>query len=106
MSNRQPKPKQLITAEVRENTITLNNPTAAIEHSTSMRVGDFTPIGMITLRLSDKLLDLNKVIIVKNNSGKVMLEKKVQRNIRSIYESILTRPDYTSVSTATVTIKF
>ena len=106
LSNRQAKPKQLITAEVRENTITLNNPAAAIEHSSSKRVGDFTPIGVITLRLSDKLLDLNKVIIVKNNLGKVMLEKKVQRNILSIYESILTRPDHTSVSTATVTIKF
>ena len=91
LANPDPKPNQLITAEVEDQTITLTS--------------DNSKLNAITLRLSDKLLDLDKPLTVSDSQGKTLFKGKVIRTVQSIYDSIQQRPDPTSAATATLTIK-
>lgn len=101
LSNKNPKHKQLISAEVKENTITLTLP------ATHNAIGEveFTDLDTITLRLNDRLLDLDKPVIIKDEKGAVLLEKEISRDIQSIHNSLHERLDSTSVATATVTVR-
>ena len=96
LSNKNPKHKQLITAEAKGQTVALTLP--------GNGAGDFTPINDVTLRLSDKLLDLDKPVVVKNAQGKVLLDKKIPRTIQAIYESIQQRPDASSAASALLVV--
>lgn len=105
LENRAPKPNQLITAEVKGQTIVLTDAKFTAKKSLdSSGVGDFTPLPTITLRLSDKLINLDQPIIVKNSTGKVLFRGKVSRTIASIATSLHQRPDLASSSTASLTI--
>jgi len=110
LANPDPKPNQLITAEVNGQTITLNDHASGnLQPATDNleeRAGDYTPLQAITLRLSDQLLDLDKPLTVNDSQGKTLFQGKVSRTITAIHDSIQQRPDLTSVATATLTITF
>ncbi len=57
----------------------------------------------LTLRLSDKLLDLDRPVTVKAK-GKVVFEGKVRRSPAAIEASLLGRPDPSSAATAELTL--
>ncbi|MGB0775235.1 MAG: alpha/beta hydrolase [Akkermansiaceae bacterium] len=96
LSNKDPKHKQLVSAEVKGQTITIDPATAE----------KFAPLPAVTLRLSDHLLDLDKPITVKTIAGKILFEGKIKRSTEAIVNSLIERPDTTSAATATLDIKF
>lgn len=106
LSNPDPQPNQLITAEVDGQTITLTytQPELEKEHPKLSGAGDFKPLKSITLRLSDQLIDLDKPLIVKDSRGKMLFEGSLPRTVLDIHHSIQQRPDPTSAATATITI--
>ncbi len=61
---------------------------------------DSNNIASITLRLSDKLLDLDKEFTVTNKQGKELFKGKVPRSKEAIERSIKQRFDPTSIATA------
>jgi poly(3-hydroxybutyrate) depolymerase len=103
LENDNPKAKQLINAKIKNQTITLTPSPATKNQKGEVR---FTAINSITLRLSDQLLNLDEVIVVKNNKGKVLFKGKVARTKNAIIDSIKNRPDLSSVATATLKVKF
>jgi len=108
LSNENPKPNQLISAEVLGQTITLKNHAthqSKLETKNLSGAGEFAPISSITLRLSDQLINLDKSLIVKDTRGKILYQGQVQRTLGVIDQSLQQRPDPTSVATATLTIK-
>ena len=82
------KEKQKITATVKDRTITLE--------------GDVPP--HLTLRLSDRLLDLDRPLTVLVN-GKKAFHGKPKRRAADILASLEERADATSAATSTVTWK-
>lgn len=110
LANKNPKAKQMITAEVNNQTITLT-PAKASEHLdpptlTKGKKGAFTPLPSIQLRLSDQLMDLDQKITVQLSSGKILFSGKVERTIQAITESIQQRPDASSAACAIIKISF
>lgn len=101
LANKQPKANQLITAEVKGQTITLTLPN--LESSAKgqkPKEPDFAPLPSITLRLSDQLVDLDKEITVVNEAGKTLYQGKVKRSLLAIQSSLEERLDLTSVASA------
>jgi len=98
LSNKDPKPNQLISAEVKGQTITLTVDNSKLKTQNSK-------LNSITLRLSDQLLDLDKSFTVNDSQGIILYQGQVQRTLGSINQSLQQRPDPTSVATATLTIK-
>jgi len=84
LANDKPTKDDLITAEVKDQTITLTTENVA----------------KITLRLSDALIDLDKEIIVKDSKGKELFKGKVPRTEAAIAKSFEQRLDKTTVATA------
>lgn len=97
LANDTPLANQLITAE-----IDAQSPQTIILTPAG---DDFTRLPAITLRLSDQLLNLDQPIVVKTADGAVLFEGKVARTQKAIEQSILQRPDITSVATATLEIQ-
>ncbi|MGK0518705.1 MAG: hypothetical protein ACJAUC_001398, partial [Planctomycetota bacterium] len=56
-------------------------------------------VDQVRLRLSDKLLDLDKEITVSRN-GEQVFQGKVMRTVQALYESLNERMDPTSVASA------
>lgn len=105
LSNKNPERGQLITAEVRAQTIMLSPGNSGLSSWPS----DLVPKQSrspreITLRLSDKLLDLNKPITVRNNDGDVLYQGIVERNLAAITTSFVERLDPASAATALLTV--
>jgi len=103
LENPSPKPKQLISAEVDGQTITLF-PIPPQKDKKGKVI--FEKIPSITLRLSDALLDLDKEIVVKNGDGKILFKGKVLRSQKEIEKSLSERPDASSCATASLKITF
>jgi len=76
--------------------------TAVVEMQTIRLTGD-VPNGL-RLRLSDKLLDLDKPIRVLVNDREIIKEQKCSRTLEAIRESLAERADPHSAATATLTI--
>lgn len=98
LANEDPQANQLITAEVDD-----SNPQTIILTESG---DEFTELPSITLRLSDALVNLDKPIVVKDSAGKELFSGKVQRSEKAIRESILQRPDKSTVATAILKIEF
>lgn len=98
LSNNNPKPTQLISAEVAGQTIILTDYNSKLKTKNAK-------LQTITLRLSDQLLDLDKSLTVKDKEGSILYQGQVQRTIQAINQSLQQRPDPTSVATATLTLK-
>ncbi len=62
-------------------------------------------VKQLTLRLSDKLLDLDQEVIVKVK-GEEKFKGKVERTVKTIWESLWERPDVSSVATGVLSLKF
>ncbi|MFP6865677.1 MAG: transglutaminase domain-containing protein [Roseibacillus sp.] len=62
-------------------------------------------LNQLTLRLSDELLNLDKMVTVKVN-GKEVFKGKVERKVKTIWESLRERPDVSSVASGVVELKF
>lgn len=90
LANDKPKKDDFITAEVNGQTITLTTEN----------------VKKITLRLNDKLIDLDKEIIVKNGAGKELFKGKVKRSAETISKSLNERLDISSVATAELKVTF
>ncbi|MGJ8657952.1 MAG: alpha/beta hydrolase [Akkermansiaceae bacterium] len=90
LKNDAPKPGDLVTAEVTGQTITLT--TENIEK--------------LTLRLNDKLLNLDKRIIVKDSNGNELFKGRVERSTDVIKQSINERLDPSDVATAELEVSF
>jgi len=90
LANDAPKTGDLITAEVKGQTITLS--TENVEK--------------LTLRLNDKLVNLDEEIIVLNGSGKELFKGKVERSTDTISKSLSERLDVSSVATAELEVIF
>ena len=58
----------------------------------------------LVVRLSDKLVDLDKPVAISVN-GKELFAEKVNRSAREIVKSLDQRADPASVATASVTLK-
>lgn len=108
LSNPEPKPKQMVTAEVKGQVVTITVPKegATLDPPTLGEPSKdvFTPLPSITLRLSDRLLDLDRELLVKTASGKELFKGKVTRNLTAIAKSIEQRADSSSVATAELKI--
>ena len=112
LSNNNSKHKQLISAEVQGQTIVLNTPYIDSDtYEETLHVmgvkkegSTFTKVTTLALRLSDNLLDMEKVIEIRSADGKLLLEKKIPRTIAAMAESIRQRPDATSAAYATVEV--
>ena len=89
LANDKPVKDQLITAEVKGQTITLTT-----ENVTE-----------ITLRLSDALLDLDQEITVVDKDGKQLFKGKVARTQEAITTSLEQRLDKTTVASALLKVK-
>jgi poly(3-hydroxybutyrate) depolymerase len=90
LANDNPKKADLVTAEVIGQTITLTTEN----------------VKKLTLRLSDKLIDLDQEIIVKDSTGKELFKGKVERSPEAITKSLIDRLDISSVATAELEVSF
>ncbi len=90
LANDAPKAGDLVTAEVNGQTITLTTEN----------------VKKLTLRLNDKLVNLDKKIIVKDGSGKELFKGKVKRSAETITKSLSERLDVSSVATAELEVSF
>lgn len=90
LANDAPKSGDLVTAEVNGQTITL-----ATDN-----------VKKLTLRLNDKLVNLDKEIIVKDGSGKELFKGKVERSKAAITKSLSERLDVSSIATAELEVSF
>ncbi len=88
LANQTPSKNDLITAQVKEQKITLTT-----ENVTK-----------ITLRLNDALIDLDKEIIVEDSNGKKLFKGIVPRSEKAITDSLRQRLDKTTVATATLEV--
>jgi pimeloyl-ACP methyl ester carboxylesterase len=90
LANDAPKPGDLVTAEVYGQTITLTTEN----------------VKKLTLRLNDKLVILDKEIIVKDGNGKELFKGKVARSKAAITRSLNERLDVSGVATAELEVSF
>ncbi len=90
LANDAPKAGDLVTAEVNGQTITLTTEN----------------VKKLTLRLNDKLVNLDKEIIVKDGSGKELFKGKIERSTEAITKSLKERLDVSSVATAELEVSF
>ena len=90
LANDDPKKDDFITAEVKDQTITLTTEN----------------VKKLTLRLNDKLIDLDQEIIVVDGNGKELFKGKVERSVESITKSLTERLDPSSVATAELEVSF
>jgi pimeloyl-ACP methyl ester carboxylesterase len=90
LANDTPKSGDLVTAEVKAQTITLTTDN----------------VKKLTLRLNDKLVNLDKEIIVKDGSGKELFKGKVERSKAAITKSLNERLDVSSIATAELEVSF
>lgn len=84
LANEDPKAGDLITAEIKGQTITLITEN----------------VKSITLRLNDELVNLDQEIVVKNEAGKELFKGKVERSEAVIERSLKERLDLSGVATA------
>ncbi|MFT5906141.1 MAG: pimeloyl-ACP methyl ester carboxylesterase [Cryomorphaceae bacterium] len=90
LANDDPKKEDFVTAEVNGQTITLTTEN----------------VKKLTLRLNDKLVNLDKEIIVKDGSGKELFKGKIERSAKTITKSLSERLDISSVATAELEVSF
>jgi hypothetical protein len=90
LANKDPKHEDLVTAEVNGQTITLTTEN----------------VKKLTLRLNDKLIDLDKEIIVKDGAGNELFKGKLERSAETIAKSVTERLDASSVATAELEVSF
>ena len=90
LANSDPKPGDLVTAEVIGQIITITTEN----------------VKKLTLRLNDKLIDLDKEIIVKDSSGKELFKGKIERSPETITKSLTERLDPANVATAELEVSF
>ncbi|CAN5150265.1 hypothetical protein BH23VER1_BH23VER1_09980 [soil metagenome] len=62
-------------------------------------------VGLLTLRLSDALLDLDQPVVAIVN-GKETFSGKVERQLTAVWDSLQERADPKLVATAVVDLKF
>lgn len=110
LANKDPRAKQMITAEVKGQEIVLR---AAKEDQKmdppvldKAHTGTFAPLGGVQLRLSDALLDLDKPVTVKDGAGTVLFQGKVERRLDALATSLDERLDPSSAASATLDIKW
>ena len=90
LANDQPKAGDLVSAEVKGQTITLTTEN----------------VKKLTLRLNDKLINLDKEITIKDGTGKELFKGKVERSEEVIAKSLAQRLDPSSTATAELEVSF
>ncbi len=112
LANPAPKARQMLTAEVVGQTITLSLPKSdelldppVLETEKVDQGKPFEPMDSVTLRLSDALLDLDQAVTVKSGAGEVLFQGKVKRSVDAMIRSVEQRLDATSIATAELSVK-